>query len=128
MHRVLLAAALLLAGCDSISGPTSSFSREASIPVGRTASIVEDVAVRFVEVTGDSRCPADALCIQGGDAIVKLQVMVDGRHSDVELHTGNTRPVSTQGLTIELLQLMPYPFSSGPIEPNDYEATIRVSR
>jgi hypothetical protein len=128
MHRVLLVSILLLAGCDSISGPTSSFSREATVPVGRTVSIVEDVAVRFVEVTGDSRCPADALCIQGGDAIVKLRVMVDGRQRDVELHTGNTRPVSSQGLTIELLQLMPYPFSSRPIQPDDYEATIRVTR
>ena len=128
MHWVMLAAALLVAGCQSVSGPTASFSREASIPIGRSVSIVEDVEVRFVEVTGDSRCPADALCIQGGDAIVKLQVVVDGRQRDVELHTGNTRPVSTQGLTIELLQLMPYPFSSRPIQPNDYEATIRVSR
>jgi hypothetical protein len=38
------------------------------------------------------------------------------------------RPVSTGNVTIELLRLVPYPFSSGPIQPEDYQATIRVSR
>ena len=28
--------------------------------------------MRFLEVVGDSRCPGDALCITGGDAIVRI--------------------------------------------------------
>ncbi len=128
MQRALLLATLLLGGCSSTVGPTSSFQREATIAVGRTVSIVDDVSVQFVGVTGDSRCPADAMCIQGGDAIVRLNVAADGSRSNVDLHTGTMQPVVAGNVTIELLRLMPYPFSSRPIQPEDYQATIRVSR
>ena len=126
--RVLLLATLVLAACSTAIRPTPSFTREATLAAGRTVSIVDDVTVRFVGVEGDSRCPAEAVCIQGGDAVVKLQVTIDGRRSDVELHTGNMQPVTAGGVTIELVQLVPYPFSSRPIQPADYEATIRVKR
>jgi hypothetical protein len=128
MHRGFLLATLFLTGCATGLGPLSSFNREATVAVGKTVPIVEGVNVRFVGVTGDSRCPADAMCIQGGDAVVKLQVMVDGDPREVDLHTGNMKPVTAATVTVELLQLVPYPFSSRPIEPGDYQATIRVTR
>ena len=128
MARAFLLATLLLAGCSSAVGPTESFDREATVAAGRTVSIADDVTVHFAGVTGDSRCPADAVCIQGGDAIVRLNVTADGRRSNVDLHTGNMQPLSTGNVTIELLRLVPYPFSSRPIQPEDYQATIRVSR
>ncbi len=128
MPRPLLLATLLLAACASSVGPTSSFNREAVISAGRSVSVADGVTVQFVGVAGDSRCPADALCIQGGDAIVRLHVTADGSRSNVDLHTGNTRPVPAGNVTIELLELVPYPFSSRPIQPEDYRVTIRVSR
>ena len=68
----------------------------------------------FSGVAGDSRCPGDAICITGGDAIVQLRLVQGGTRFDVELHTGNMKPVTAGDLTIELIQLMPYPFSSQP--------------
>jgi hypothetical protein len=41
--------------------------------------------VWFAVVSGDSRCPADAMCIQGGDAIVTLQVTSANDTREVEL-------------------------------------------
>jgi hypothetical protein len=38
------------------------------------------------------------------------------------------RPVVHEDLTIALLELSPYPFSSRPIAPGDYRATLRISR
>jgi hypothetical protein len=37
-------------------------------------------------------------------------------------------PVTHDGLTISLVELQPYPFSSRTIEPGDYRATLRVTR
>ena len=51
------------------------------------------VTLRFNGVSGDSRCPADAFCIQGGDAIVRVTVVDAGQSREVELHTGDMRPV-----------------------------------
>jgi hypothetical protein len=129
MKRLILLGALVLAACASTTlAPTGPFNKEVTLQQGKNASIVEGVNVRFVAVTGDSRCPADALCIQGGDAIVKLQVTSGKDTREAELHTGNMRPVASGDLTIELVQLVPYPFSSRTIQQDEYRATIKVSR
>jgi hypothetical protein len=69
------------------------------------------------------------MCIQGGDAQVQIEVVPEGggRQPHV-LHTGDSRPVSYRDLTISLVALAPYPFSSHPIQPGDYRATLRVTR
>ena len=38
------------------------------------------------------------------------------------------RPVQHDGRTITLLQVAPYPFSTRPIQPQDYRVTLKVSR
>ena len=112
MARPIFIAALVLSGCASTTlAPTGPFNKEVTLAQGKSASVVDGVSVRFVAVSGDSRCPADALCIQGGDAVVKLQVTSANDTREVELHTGNMQPVTSGNLTVELLQLMPYPFS-----------------
>lgn len=87
------------------------------------------VRLQFVEVTGDSRCPADAVCIQGGDALVHLRVM-NGGTTAYQLHTGDgsRAAVAHQQLRIELVQLQPFPFSSRTIAPDEYRATFTVTR
>jgi len=86
--------------------------------------------ILFVGVTGDSRCPADAFCIQLGDAAVRLRVFDTGATNDYELHTDSSQRASFvhRDLRVELLQLQPYPFSNRVITPSDYRATIVVSR
>ena len=53
-----------------------------------------------------------------------------GAASEYELHTGDASlgAVSHAGYRIELSALQPYPFSSRPIQPHEYRATISVSR
>ena len=82
-----------------------------------------------MRVSGDSRCPADAVCIQGGDALVEVQVS-NGNAAPYDLHTGDQSraAVTHEGFRIELVQLQPYPFSSRTIAPDDYRATLAVSR
>jgi hypothetical protein len=124
---VLLTVAL--AGCASTTlAPTGPFNKEVTVAQGKTAAVVDGVSVRFVAVSGDSRCPADALCIQGGDAIVKLQVTSGKETHEAELHTGSMKPVTSGDVTVELVQLSPYPFSGRTIPQEDYRATLKVSR
>ena len=86
------------------------------------------LSIRFDGVTGDSRCPADAICIQGGDAVVTLTATSIKGTRVHELHTGTMAPVQHDEVTISLVRLEPYPFSSGPIAPDDYRATLRVTQ
>jgi hypothetical protein len=51
-----------------------------------------------------------------------------GLPREYELRTGDMRPVQHGRLTIALLQLSPYPFSARPIQPEEYRATLKVTR
>jgi hypothetical protein len=86
------------------------------------------LTVRFNEVTSDSRCPADALCIQAGSAAVQITAESNGSTRSYDLQTGNMKPVQDEGLTIALVHLLPYPYSSRKIPPEEYRATLKVTR
>jgi hypothetical protein len=117
--------------CDpSPTGPTVPLDREFVLQPG-TAAIIENasIRVRFDGVLGDSRCPADVMCVWAGDAVVRI-VVIEGprRTQEYELHTVDMKPVQHGDLTIALVQLQPYRFTTGEIRPEDYRATLRVTR
>jgi len=131
MRAVLALMCLVsMTGCDeSVTGPTVSLNENFELPVGSSAAITgASFVLRFNRVTGDSRCPADVVCIQGGDAIVHITAIDDDARADLELHTGNMQPVKHGSYTITLVQLQPYPFSSRTIQPDEYRATLKVTR
>ena len=131
--RALLVVVCLVSvtACDEpLTGPTVALNENFVLQPGSSAAVSSaSFAVRFNRVTGDSRCPGDAICIQGGDAIVAITVIDDDTRVDLELHTGSLQPVQYGSYTITLVELQPYPFSSRPaIQPQDYRATLKVTR
>ncbi len=132
---VVLMCLLCVTGCDEKSpvGPTVPLNERFTLSPGEVAAIEDaDLRLQFVRVTGDSRCPGDAICIQGGDATVQVLAAGDGSDSSLlGLHTGDSSQASAvyQGVRITLVELQPYPFSSlPPIEPDDYRATLTATR
>ena len=123
---------LFVTACDEASpvGPTVPLSQRFPLEPGETASVEgTSLRVQFLRVSGDSRCPVDAICIQGGDAVVHVRA-TDSTPADYELHTGGPphTVVTPSGFRIELAELLPYPFSSRTIQPDDYRATLIVTR
>jgi hypothetical protein len=122
---------LVATACDekSPAAPSVPLNERFTLAPGQTV-IVEGAALRveFRGVTADSRCPADALCVWVGDAVVQLRI-TDGSAADYELHTSDsTRAVATHRQTrIRLVELQPYPFSNRTIAPGDYRATLTVT-
>lgn len=136
MHAKLLifslSCLLFATACDEKSpiAPTVPLNQQFTLAPGEAASIENtSITVEFMRVSGDSRCPADAFCIQGGDALVEVRVR-NGNAAEYELHTGDqSRAAVTHGsFRIELVQLQPYPFSSRTIQPGEYRATLTVTR
>ena len=89
-----------------------------------------DWRFEFVRVTGDSRCPADAVCIQGGDALVQIRATGGSSPALLGLHTGDSSQASAvyESARITLVELQPYPFSSRTIGPEEYRATLTVTQ
>jgi hypothetical protein len=133
--RLFVAFVCLLAvtACDEESavGPTVTLSERFTLAPGEVATVRDvNLRVQFVEVTGDSRCPADAVCIQGGDAQVHIRAVDGGAPSTYQLHTGDSSraTVTHNQFRITLVELQPYPFSSRTIAQGDYRATLTVTR
>lgn len=130
--RLLLLWFCLLAvtACDeSLTGPSTPLNTDFVLAPGQSVPIESaSLTVTFNGVTGDSRCPADAFCILGGSADVHVTATTDGKATAYVLETGDMRPVQHGDLTIALVELSPYPFSSRTIAPEDYRVTLRVTR
>lgn len=127
----LLLCLLAATACDeSPAAPTVSIDARVTLAPGETALVEgRGIRLRFEGVTGDSRCPGDAICITGGDAIVRVVASGDGGSLALDLHTGDSSRASvTYGSAkVTLVELQPYPFSSRTIAPGDYRATLTVS-
>src|SRR5687767_13015512 len=93
------------------------------------SSQVGALSVKFVGVTIDTRCPANALCIQVGDAFVALEATTLGVKRSFELQILNptNRSTTLGAYSIELKEVSPYPFGE-PIKPADYRVTLRIAR
>jgi hypothetical protein len=128
----VLCCLLAATACDETqTGPTVPLNERFILAPGSVAVVRdEDLRIRFDEVTGDSRCPADVVCIQGGDALVHIRVSDGASTNAYVLHTGDSsRAAIVHGsVRIALVELQPYPFSSRTIAPGDYRATFTASR
>ena len=121
---------LLMTGCNEAqTSPTAPVDAEFTLAPGEARRIEGEVlTIKFVGVSGDSRCPADAICVLGGSATVAIAVASGLSNQSYDLRTGDMQPVVHEGLTIALVQLMPYPFSARTIAPSEYRATLKVTR
>lgn len=120
----------LTVGCANPAGPRPPSTEELTLAPGQERELDgANTSLRFVGVLGDSRCPVDVVCVLGGDALVHVQVLIRGRATVLgthDFHTGDPQPFRYHGLTIELRQLTPFPFSSRTIQPDEYRATFLV--
>jgi hypothetical protein len=132
MRRLALCVCLLaMTGCDEQlpAGPSVALGGEVTVAPGETATVRgAGVDIHFTQVSADSRCPADVVCIQLGEAVVHIQVRAGGARTDYELRTGGAQRgvVMHRDRRIELRQLQPYPFSNRRIAPGDYRLTLAV--
>jgi hypothetical protein len=112
------------------AAPSGPLDARIELGVGRSAWIPDtSFQLRFVAVVSDTRCPANALCVWAGDALVRIDITQPARDRfSYDLHMFNSQPVRHADVTIALLGLSPYPYAGQAIRPEDYRATFRVAR
>ena len=92
----------------------------------------EELKVTFVTVLADSRCPADVTCVWQGRADIELFVQ-KGNNDGITVYLsvgGDSNPEKLvfNMYLIQFLELAPYPYSSQTIKPEEYTATIKISK
>lgn len=118
--------AVLLSACAPVSA-SQALPATVEVAYGEEV-VVNDLTVRFNTVIEDSRCPADAICIQAGQAVVSVNVSANGQEDSLELTNvpDGGEPVEFQGYRISLQDLQPYPLASQPASPEAYQASILI--
>ena len=113
-------------------GIEANLDSEFILQINQSAEIKsEDITVTFFNVTSDSRCPSDVTCIWQGQAGIELDVQKGEVESTVSLSIGgDSSPEESifNSYLIQLVDLSPYPISTKNIQPEDYTATIKITK
>ncbi|NWG36602.1 hypothetical protein [Nitrososphaera sp.] len=129
MAALALLSAALAQAQESVS---ATLDLPFELKVGEQAVIEpEDVAVTFVEMAGDSRCPSDVVCIWEGQASVIVAVEVAGEDMGERTLVIGADPSPSAAFgqySVRLVGLEPYPQSSVQTDPEDYVAGFVVSK
>ena len=102
------------------------------LQINQSAEIKSEyITVTFFNVTSDSRCPSDVTCIWQGQAGIEIGVQKGEVESSVSLSIGgDSSPEESifNSYLIQLVDLSPYPISTKNIQPEDYTATIKITK
>ncbi|HSB46450.1 MAG TPA: hypothetical protein VLD37_00430 [Candidatus Bilamarchaeum sp.] len=135
MNRNILfvAGLLLLLGCAS----APKYDREAALgesfnlSPGESAHIATDgIVVRFINVTEDSRCPSDVVCIWAGQVKAEVEFSAAGEVSRFNLTSTAGKIAESEfdfinrTYVLSMLKVEPYPKSTDG--KRNYTATFRV--
>jgi len=134
MCSVFLVTALIAtAGCaPEVGAKTVSLGESFSLAVGQSASIDgEDLAIKFIDVIADSRCPSDVVCIWQGEAACLVEITHSG--------TGQQMVLTYPGLTQEpseaqfgsyqfTFSVEPYPEAGKEIGKSEYRLNLVVTK
>lgn len=100
-----------------------------TLEVGQTA-IFQDhgVAVTFVRLVEDSRCPIGVTCVWEGDAAVLVRVDTDGESTEEVLHTTlDPRTATIDAFVVELLGVLPHPVDDVLADPAQTRIVVRLA-
>lgn len=134
LKRWLPATALILSlGCTANGEPAVevTLDNDFHLRAGQSARIAaENIEIRFVGVTGDSRCPKGVMCVWEGDALVRIEILVGNEKEERTLHTASREANATDfaNLNVGLIALHPAAVEGQVIEPEAYVAILRVAR
>lgn len=102
---------------------------------GETINLREGVAIEFVDVLEDSRCPTNLVCIDQGNARVLVRGLTPRGNHLMELNTNTTLPFAAlfDYYGVQLRKLEPSPVynaqtGSSRIPDSEYEVTVFVTK
>lgn len=125
---------LLLLGCAS-NPPLvqAQLGKNFTLKVNQSASFAsEGLVVKLAEVSQDSRCPSDVVCVWAGEVRVKL-LLSKGEKSGLlqpalGAAAGNESEAEFEGYKIKVVAVEPYPVSTRQIAQSDYNVTLAVEK
>ncbi|MGI0060521.1 MAG: hypothetical protein ACREBJ_12220, partial [Nitrosotalea sp.] len=113
--------------------PSSQKIIQFQLKVNQTASEPDNINVKFLNVTEDSRCPTGVTCIWQGKSTIIVNVIKNNQNlGNSSLTSGlgenNATVTIPGGYSLQVLQIEPYPTNGTKIPLSDYVATFAISK
>jgi len=127
---ILLILPVVLTACGS-DQMTAALGEQFTLPAAKTAVITgQQLRIKFVEVTGDSRCPNGVECIQAGDAKCLMLISYFDSQSSLTFTQEGGNTVNTMDFNIYKIsfKLEPYPEAGKQIDQADYRMIMTVTK
>src|SRR5690606_37406275 len=122
---VVLAASAIALWQSQDAGATTPDRAEGTLGPGQELVLKDGTVLRFVGLVSDSRCPADAMCIQQGGAIVAFALETADATAEFEVaFEGDPTVTTVEGYTITVNAVWPYPLASAPADAADYTVEV----
>lgn len=99
--------------------------------VGEKATVDSDLQITVLNIEEDSRCPIDVTCIWEGRVRAEINLMKGQKNLGNHVIPSVIEDANTQvfdGYFIRITEVEPYPTSSTPIMPSEYQITFLVSQ
>jgi hypothetical protein len=131
MTRALTALVLLaLAACSDDTDTAPALDRPFKLAYAHEAELEsEALTLKFVSVDEESRCPSGVECVWEGQARITLSATKTGAEpASLAFTLHGVETVEYHGYSVQLLQLDPYPSAQHTPTPEEYRATLVVSR
>lgn len=112
---------------DSVAVEVINF--RGDLQLGEAFSVAK-TSITFLKVISDSRCPRQVTCIWPGEAKILVGINENGKYSEKELKiTGGTGAplLNIQNLSVDALNLFPYPETAENIAPEAYNIRYSIS-
>ena len=128
--RLLSALLPLAAACGNLAEPHYTSPTQLTLKVGQEVQVDSVLSLGLLGVPADSRCPMAADCVWAGDGAVWIAYAAGTgpSHPDTLHTTLDPKAAKFAGFRITLLELQPYPVTSGSIPQSQYAATFRIQR
>ena len=127
----LLFLLLCLMSCTTTPGQVRAGpGKEFSLAINQTATISgENLRIKFLDITGDSRCPTGATCIWAGEVSAEIEVG-DGSSVNLTLIAPGYGGQSNQTYNNYLFafHVEPYPEVGKAIMKDDYRLLLTVDK
>jgi len=130
---LLVTAFITIALCaPKIDNKTVTLTDSFSLAIGQSASIDgEGLGIKFVDISADSRCPLEVLCIWQGEVACLVEITHSG--------TGQEKVLTHPGLTNEMskaqfgayqftFSVEPYPKAGKEIKKSAYRLNLLVTK
>lgn len=129
MKPVLILAILVSTACSTDELESPGPGDNLMVAFGERVLIPEEsLIITFTELNEDSRCPSDVICVTQGQATITVAISRGSSHAEPRTLRIPGVAASYLHYSIALVELSPYPTTSHQPTPDEYVATLVVTK